>query len=277
MIGNLVEDASKTGLCCIPFPELCWSTDVALDAYVLHLLVFSSAHFDVQRFSWETSVDSKKLVIFGNQVTARMSEFYFRTDSSYEVCAFTVDRDYMTSDSYLGLPVVAFEEVIDTYPPETHEMFVALGYANMNMNRERKYHAAKRAGYRLATYISSKCTYLSESPAGDNCLVMEDNTIQPFVTIGNDVIMWSGNHVGHDVVIEDHCFITSHAVISGFTHIGHHSFLGVNCTLRDDIAISPESLIGAGAVIMKDTVEKGVYLPPRAELFRKTSDQIEIS
>jgi hypothetical protein len=35
-------------------------------------------------------------------------------------------------------------------------------------------------------------------------------------------------------------------------------------------------VVGAGAVIMKDTVEKGVYVPKRAELFPKKSDEVEI-
>jgi acyl-[acyl carrier protein]--UDP-N-acetylglucosamine O-acyltransferase len=111
---------------------------------------------------------------------------------------------------------------------------------------------------------------------GENCFILEDNTIQPFVTIGNNVTMWSGNHIGHDSIIEDHCFISSHVVVSGHVHIRPYCFLGVNCTLRNSITLAPESLIGAGAIIMKDTVEKGVYVPVRTELFTKPSDQINL-
>jgi acyl-[acyl carrier protein]--UDP-N-acetylglucosamine O-acyltransferase len=106
---------------------------------------------------------------------------------------------------------------------------------------------------------------------------MEDNTIQPFVRIGNDVIMWSGNHVGHDAVIEDHCFLTSHVVVSGFTKVGHNSFLGVNATLRDAITIAPETLVGAGATVMKDTVEKAKADDPKTLRADKRSDEITVS
>lgn len=218
-----------------------------------------------------------KLVIFGTGSTARMAHYYFSRQSEYEVCAFTVDRQYLTEDTFLDLPIVPFEEVAEVFPPRTHRMFVAVGYTNMNKAREQKYRSAKELGYGLASFVSPRCTFLTDLPIGDNCLIMEDNTIQPFVKIGNDVILWSGNHVGHDAVIEDHCFVTSHVVISGYTRIGHHSFLGVNATLRDAITIAPETLVGAGAVIMKNTVEKGVYLPPRATLFEKRSDEITIS
>ena len=90
-------------------------------------------------------------------------------------------------------------------------------------------------------------------------------------------MLWSGNHIGHDVKIEDHCFITSQAVISGFTTIGHHSFLGVNCTLRDDIKIGPYSLIGAGASIMHSTNEADVYLAPKPFKMDKKSTDLKIS
>jgi carbonic anhydrase/acetyltransferase-like protein (isoleucine patch superfamily) len=59
-------------------------------------------------------------------------------------------------------------------------------------------------------------------------------------------------------------------------HIHPYCFIGVNATLRNSIEIAPETLIGAGAIIMKNTEPKGVYLPQRAELFKKKSDEIEL-
>jgi len=146
----------------------------------------------------------------------------------------------------------------------------------MNRLRAEKYAALKERGYALATYVSSRCTWLADEPPGDNCFILEDNTVQPFVRIGNDVTLWSGNHIGHDSVIGDHCFISSHVVISGHVTLGPYCFLGVNSTLRNGIRLAPATLVGAGAVIMKDTVDRGVYLPRRAELFSKKSDAVEL-
>ena len=146
----------------------------------------------------------------------------------------------------------------------------------MNRLREERVAAAKARGYSLVSYISSRCTYLADAPPGENCFILEDNTIQPFVKIGNNVTLWSGNHIGHDSVIEDHCFLTSHVVVSGNVRIRPYCFLGVNATIRNSIEIAPATLVGAGAVIMKSTREKGVYLPQRAERFSKDSDEIEL-
>jgi sugar O-acyltransferase (sialic acid O-acetyltransferase NeuD family) len=217
-----------------------------------------------------------KLVIFGAGDIARLAHHYFTRDSEHEVVAFTVDQEYRKADSFRDLPLVAFEELKDRYPSSEYKMFVALSYAKMNKVRAEKYHQVKQSGYELVSYVSTRCSFLTDHPVGDNCFILEDNTIQPFVRIGNNVTLWSGNHIGHDAVIDDHCFIASHIVVSGYVHIKANCFIGVNATLRNSITIAAETLIGAGAVIMKDTVEKGVYLPQRAELFKKKSDEIEL-
>ncbi len=219
---------------------------------------------------------NKKLVIFGVGDVSRLAHVYFTRDSNYEVVGFTVDGKYRESDTIAGLPLVDFETVVAAFPPGTHDLFVAMGYANMNRARAVKYAEAKALGYTLASYVSSKCTWLSDEQPGDNCFILEDNTIQPFVRIGNDVTLWSGNHIGHDAVIEDHCFLTSHVVVSGHTRVGAYSFLGVNATLRNAITIGPETLVGAGSVIMADTEPKSVYVPERTPLFKRTSDKVKI-
>lgn len=217
-----------------------------------------------------------KLVIFGAGDIARLAHLYFERDSPHEVVAFAVDRAWRKAETFRGLPLVDFETVEQAYPPATYQFFVAVSYAKVNRVRAEKFLAARAKGYTLASYVSSKCTWLSDHQPGENCFILEDNTIQPFVRIGENVTLWSGNHIGHDVVIEDHVFIASHVVLSGYVHIEPYCFLGVNATLRNGIRVRQASVIGAGAILMKDTIEKGVYLPERAKLFDKRSDEIEL-
>ena len=217
-----------------------------------------------------------RLVIFGAGDIARLAHHYFTHDSPHEVAGFVVDRAFRSGDEFLGLPFADAEDVTQRFPPGEYAMFVAISYAHMNAVRAEKYATMKAAGYQLLSYVSSRCSYLSATPPGDNCFILEDNTIQPFVTIGNNVTLWSGNHIGHDSTIEDHCFITSHVVVSGHVRVGTRAFIGVNATLRNSLTIAPQTLIGAGSIIMKDTREKGVYMPERAKLFSKSSDEIEL-
>lgn len=207
----------------------------------------------------------KKLVIFGSGDIAQLAHFYFSRDSSYEVVAFTVDAAYWDESSFCGLPVVPFEEVAVLFPPEHNNMFVALSYSRLNALRKEKYLEAKALGYRLASFISSRATVLNEGRIGENCFIFEDNTIQPFVTIGNNVTLWSGNHIGHHSIINDHCFIASHVVVSGGVEIGEQCFIGVNATLRDHIKIGEKCVIGAGTLLLADAEAEGVYIGKATE------------
>lgn len=217
-----------------------------------------------------------KIVIFGAGDIARLANFYFKNDSAHEVAAFAVDKEYKNSELFLGLPLIGLEDLILKFSPSEFKMFIALSYAQMNKLRADKFERMKQLGYDLVSYVSTKCTFLSEESVGENCFILENNTIQPFVKIGNNVTLWSGNHIGHDSVIEDNCFISSHVVISGHCRVGKNTFIGVNSTIAHNIKIAPKCLIGAGSVITKDTVEKGVYVPQKSILLEKNSDQIKI-
>jgi sugar O-acyltransferase (sialic acid O-acetyltransferase NeuD family) len=199
------------------------------------------------------------VVIFGAGEWAALAHFYLTHDSPHRVVAFSVDRAYLQTGRFHDLPVVPFDEVVDRYPPSACRMFVPLGFADMNRGRADKYHAAKALGYELISYVSSKATTWPGFACGDNCFIFEDNTIQPLVTIGNDVVIWSGNHIGHHSVIEDHVTITSHVVIAGRSRIEAHCFLGANCTIRDSTVVATHTLVGMGVAIHKDTKPYEVY------------------
>jgi sugar O-acyltransferase (sialic acid O-acetyltransferase NeuD family) len=202
----------------------------------------------------------KELLIFGTADIAQLAYYYFSNDSDYKIGAFTVDAEYIKANELCGLPVVPFEEVVTHYPPEKYELFVALSYSKLNQIRKEKYFAAKSLGYRFASYISSNATVLNNFNIGENCFILEDNTIQPFVNIGNNITLWSGNHIGHHCIIHDHCFLASHIVVSGGVEIGEACFIGVNATLRDHIKIGEKCVIGAGTLILADTEPEGVYI-----------------
>ncbi len=202
----------------------------------------------------------KKLVIFGAGNIAELADYYFTTDSEYEVVAFTVDDIFMECDEINGKPVIPFSQLEVNYPSSEFSIFVALSYSKMNSIRKAKYFDVKKRGYQIASYISSHATVLNQNQIGSNCFILEDNTIQPKVFIGNNVTLWSGNHIGHHSVIKDHSFISSHVVISGGVTIEESVFVGVNATLRDHITIGERSLIGAGAIIMQSTETDSVYV-----------------
>jgi sugar O-acyltransferase (sialic acid O-acetyltransferase NeuD family) len=206
---------------------------------------------------------SRRLVIGGASAIAEVAYELFTHDSDYEVAAFTVDRNYIERDELFGLPVIPTEEVADLYPPTDHDAFVALGYGELNRRRTAFFTGMKEKGYVLATYVSSKAFRWHNVAIGENCLIFENNVLQPFVTVGDNVTLWSGNHIGHHSTIRNNVFIASHAVVSGFVDIGDSSFIGVNATIANDLTIGADCLIGAAAIVLRD-LEPGSLVAAKA-------------
>jgi sugar O-acyltransferase (sialic acid O-acetyltransferase NeuD family) len=204
------------------------------------------------------------IVIYGTGLIAEVAHFYFVNDTDHEVLAFTNSQEFIDKTSFQALPVVPFEDIEKHFPPDDVMLFIAIGYNKRNKIREMRYLESKAKGYSLATYLSSKAAYFGAA-LGENCFVLENNVIQPFVTIANNVTLWSGNHIGHHSRIMDNCFISSHVVVSGSCIINKNCFLGVNCTLRDNLVIGERSVIGAGALVMDDCPDDSLVVQKKSD------------
>ena len=201
-----------------------------------------------------------KVVIFGVLDTAELAHYYLKNDSEHTVVAFTVSRKYLKEDSFKGLPVIPFEELEKTYPPNKFHLFAPMTGRKMNKLREGVYFEGKEKGYNFISYISSKAT-ICDNEIGENCFILEDNTIQPFTKIGNNVVLWSGNHIGHHSVIKDHVFFTSQVVLSGHCIVESYCFFGVNATIRDYSHLAQGTLLAMGSCLTKqESNEWGVYV-----------------
>lgn len=209
---------------------------------------------------------TRPLVIFGSAEMAKLARFYFENDSDYRVVAFTVDDTFVDADHFQGLPLVPFSQVVQRFTPGEYDMHIALSYAKLNRLRQEKYEQAKAVGYTLASYVCSKSATWPDLTIGDNCFILENQTVQPTVRIGNNVMIWSGNHLGHGSVIGDHTYIASHVVISGHCKIGKRCFFGVNATVRDFRTIGDDCFIAMDASITQDLSDGAVALGAPAEI-----------
>jgi sugar O-acyltransferase (sialic acid O-acetyltransferase NeuD family) len=207
----------------------------------------------------------REIVIFGTGEIAELADYYFSRDSKFKVAGFTVDASYLKETTFLGRPIVPFEEVTSTFPQQQYGLFVAVSYSKINDLRASKVAAGRALGYELVSYVSSRATVFPELQIHENCFILEDNTIQPFARIGANVTLWSGNHIGHHSIIEDDVFMASHIVISGGVRVGQGSFVGVNATFRDHVSIGKKCVIGAGALILEDQPDFSVIAPRGTE------------
>lgn len=201
-----------------------------------------------------------KVIIFGIKDLAELAHYYLQNDSRHEVVAFCVNKQLLPeSRLFHNIPIAPFENIEKVYSPNDYMFFAPLTHKNMNRERERVYNEIKIKGYRMISYISTKASVFENLKIGDNCFVLEDNTIQPFVEIGNNVVLWSGNHIGHHSKIGHHVFITSQVVISGNCIIEPNGFIGVNAALKENITLGEATFIAMSTSITKNTEPFSVY------------------
>lgn len=207
----------------------------------------------------------RKLVIVGDSAFAEIAHEYFDADSDYEVVAFAVEQAWLKQQSLHGLPVLPFDSLATRFAPADHSVFVAVTYTQLNRLRARLMRSARAQGYALASYVSSRAFVWRNVQLGEHCFVFEDNTLQPFVRVGDNVVLWSGNHIGHHSIIGDHCFVASHVVVSGFCRVGESSFLGVNATIANNVTLGRDNWLGPNTVVMKDTADGALFRAEQPE------------
>lgn len=218
--------------------------------------------------------DEKDLVIVGDSSLAQIVFEYLTHDSKYHVSAFSVERDYISKGEMFGIPVVPFEDVETQFSPENYDMIVAIAYNQLNRVRSRLYQNAKKKGYRIVSYISSKAFVWRNVEVGENCMIFEHSRVQPFSKIGNNVILWGATGISHHVTIHDNVFVAGHAAIGGHTEIGQNCFIGMNSSIANNLKIAEDCTIGAGAVITKDTEPGKVYRGPASQLSSRSSYEV---
>ncbi len=203
--------------------------------------------------------EKRKLVIVGAGEFAEIACDYFRLDSAYDVVAFAIDPAFRHAETLCDLPLIELDSLPAMYPPADHDVFVAVTYRRLNRVRMELFQRVKAFGYRCATYVSSRAFVWHNVTLGENVFIFENNVVQFHARIADNVVLWSGNHIGHRSVIERNVYLTSHVVVSGYCTIGENSFIGVNATIGDNVVVGRDCVIGAGSVILRNTEPERIY------------------
>lgn len=194
----------------------------------------------------------KKTIIYGNGEYARHIHQNIVDAGGLDIVAFTADRQFIRERTLRGLPVVDFEDVERTYPPDGFSMLVVIAFWKMR-NREIMFAKAKAKGYRLENFIGSGAIVSGEVVMGENNIINEGALIGPFGQLGDNNMIRANTYVGHNVKIHSHCYIAPGCTIGGGCEIKSLSFIGIGATVIDGITVEKETLIGAGSLVLQNT------------------------
>ena len=86
-------------------------------------------------------------------------------------------------------------------------------------------------------------------------------------------MIWSGNHIGHGTVIEDHAYLASHICLSGHCRVGQRTFIGVNAATRDFCTIGSDCFIAMSSNVTRDVIDDGsVVVGARGDVFDESHE-----
>ena len=203
------------------------------------------------------------IVIYGNGAMARVLYSYARHET--RVVGFAVDGHCIKTEGFCGLPLVPFENVEQQFPPDDHEMIIAIGFAEMNLLRERKLQEAISKGYRLGRYVHPSVMLHDGVEIGESCIIYEHVSIHAGSRIGAGSFITSNVNIGHDCVIEDYTWINAGVSLGGGCRIGRGCFFGVNACVADRVQIGARTFVGAGTLIARNTGADEVHVAPAGQ------------
>lgn len=202
-----------------------------------------------------------KVIIYGAGKQAELVFYYFSFYQLAEVVGFTVEKEYKDQDVLMGLPVIDFEMISQTFPPDNYKIFIAIGGQKMNDVRKNAYSEVKHKGYSLVNLICPTAMIFPNVIIGVNVFVGPSNGIAPFSRIGNNVTLIASK-LGHHSVIKDNVLISSSTVGANVV-CEENVFIGLGTVITSGVRIGRNSIIGMGSLIKKDVKPFSVNIPDR--------------
>jgi acetyltransferase EpsM len=121
---------------------------------------------------------------------------------------------------------------------------------------------------RYYSFIHPNSFVSKTAKVGVGTIVFSGCSIMNNVVIGNHCIVNSNVVIEHDTVIENHNFISAGSVIGSNVRIGDYGFLGLNASVRENVALNCV-VVGMGSVVLHNFENCTIAGNPARELTSK--------
>lgn len=115
------------------------------------------------------------------------------------------------------------------------------------------------AGGTLATIIASTAHVSKYAQIEEGSVVMHQAVVNADASIGRGCIINTFANIEHDAKIGDYCHISTGAMINGNCVVGNETFFGSQSVMVNGIEITPGCVIGAGSLVRKNIMQRGIY------------------
>lgn len=135
------------------------------------------------------------------------------------------------------------------------DVFIAIGNAKIRKRLMDFYQDRQ-----LPVLIHPKAVVAKDVIIGKGSVVMAGTVINPGTKIGCGTIINTCSSVDHDCTVSDFVHVSVGAHLCGTVRVGMGTWIGAGVTVSNNISISSDCIIGAGATVVKNIQEKGTYI-----------------
>ena len=173
---------------------------------------------------------------------------------NWESIAFLDNNEHIVD--VMGIPVIGRTADAVRYLADA-DMVVGIGD---NALRKKVQEELEAAGASFPSLIHPHSTIAHKVDIGPGTVVMAGAVINCCTRIGKGCIINTGATVDHDNDIAAFVHVSPGAHLAGAVSVGPGTWLGIGCTVSNNICIAGGCIIGAGAVVVRDIVESGIYI-----------------
>lgn len=195
-----------------------------------------------------------KLLIIGASGHGKVALDIAIKMKKWETIVFIDDNE--TVKECIGIPVIGRIDDSFKYKEEA-DFFVAIGN---NLIREKVQERLELAGFSIASLIHPNSVIGADINIGKGTIIVAGVVINSSTIIGNGCIINTSCTIGHDNLIGDYVHISSGVNLAGTVKIGKRSWICIGSAVINNISICNDCKVGAGAVVVRDITEPGIYV-----------------
>ena len=190
-------------------------------------------------------------------------------ECGYEIRSFLDDNEEAWGRTYLGAEISGPVDAALRSLPQGTAVAVALGD---NCLRLRYLRQARELGHVTPTLISPGATVSPSATIEDGVFLHHGSHVWTQARLGLGTILSPHATVAHHTTLGDGCFVSTAANVGASITVGATAMFGINSTTSTGVArIGEGTLVGAGAVIIRDTEPFGVYVGSPGKLIKYVS------